>query len=157
MRLTGGCLCGAVRYVADEPLAGPTSSYYCHCKMCQKLSGSAFVVGVKARKKSFRFTRGEAKVFKTSEICERGFCADCGSRLFYRPFETDWLGIDTGSLDEPDHWPPNYHSGVESQMPWLIIEDQLPRMRTDDNPRVMALKEGADQKKPRGVLDNNGQ
>ncbi len=139
-KITGGCLCGAVRYQADEPLQSPDSSYYCHCRMCQKLSGSAFVIGIKVRKTSFSITFGEVKFYKSSIIAERGFCANCGSRLIYRPSKTDWLGIDTGTLDHPELALPKYHTGIENQLPWLTIQDELPRMRTDDNPRIVALR-----------------
>ncbi len=139
-KITGGCLCGAVRYEATELVTGPYPSYYCHCRMCQTLSGSAFVLGTKFRRNSFRFTRGNPKFYKSSNIAERGFCANCGSWLVYRAFKSDWIDISTGSLDHPEDFPPKYHSGVESQLPWLDIQDDLPRMRTDDNTLNLALR-----------------
>lgn len=138
--VTGGCLCGAVRYEARDPLNNSTSAYYCHCRMCQKLSGSVVVVGIKVRKNSFRFTHGEPRFYKSSEIAERGFCTTCGSRLIYRPFETDWLGLDTGALDHPEFASPKYHTGIENQISWFSVVDELPRVRTDENPTMVALK-----------------
>ena len=113
--------------------------------MCQKLSGSAFVVGAKFRKDTFRFTRGEPKFYKSSDIAERGFCANCGSWLIYRAFKTDWIDVNSGSLDHPEDFSPKYHSGAESQIQWLSINDDLPRMRTEDNILNMALRTRADQ------------
>ena len=94
--VTGGCLCGAVRYEADEP---PHHVEYCHCRMCQKHSGSAFGVSAAFRADSFRITRGAPKFYKSSDISERGFCADCGSSLIDRYFDPDdpyvWVGVGT--------------------------------------------------------------
>ena len=58
----------------------------------------------------------------------------------YRTFKSDWIDINTGSLDHPEDFPPKYHTGVESQLPWLNIQDNLPRMRTDDNTLNLALR-----------------
>ena len=114
--VTGGCLCGAVRYEADEP---PHHVEYCHCRMCQKHSGSAFGVSAAFRADSFRITRGAPKFYKSSDISERGFCADCGSSLIDRYFDPDdpyvWVGV--GTLDHPGDAPPNQHNGIESQVP----------------------------------------
>ena len=139
--VTGGCFCGAVRYEASEP---PTKASYCHCRMCQQLSGSAFVLGVTFAKATFRFTRGEPKFYPSSDIAERGFCANCGSRLIYRPFNAEWVAVKAGSLDHPEDFPPKYHTGVESQIAWLTIDDDLPRLRTEDNSGITALKAAVD-------------
>ena len=93
-KITGGCFCGAVRYESSEP---PYSASYCHCRMCQKLNGSTFVVAATFRKDTFRFTRGEPKLYKSSDIAERGFCANCGSRLIYRPFNAEWIAVKSGN------------------------------------------------------------
>jgi hypothetical protein len=46
-----------------------------------------------------------------------------------------------GTLDHPEEWPPNEsHSGVESQIPWDIIHDDLPRWRTEDDPDSVAAR-----------------
>ena len=120
-------------------------SGYCHCRMCQKASGGPFAVGVYFCGEAFRFTRGEAKFYRSSDIAERGFCETCGSRLIYRPLGGPSIAVEVGSLDHPKEVSPGYHTGVESQVPWLTIDDDLPRMRTDDNPNLHALKAAADQ------------
>ena len=142
MPITGGCLCGAVRYEASE---APFSVCYCHCRLCQQTSGSVAAVGAVFRKETIRFTRGEPKLYKSSEIAERGFCARSGSRLVYRPFSTDWISIDIGSLDHPEDWPPNEHRAVESQLPWLTIADDLPRTRTEDQGNISEFKAALEQ------------
>ncbi len=135
--MTGGCLCGAVRYEASEP---PQKTLYCHCRMCQKTSGGPFEVSAFFRNETFRFTRGEAKLYRSSDIADRGFCENCGSRLIYRSIGGSLTGVDVGSLDHPGDVSPEYHTGVERQVPWLTIHDDLPRMRTEENPNIAALK-----------------
>jgi hypothetical protein len=108
MPITADCLCGEVRYEANE---APQSSGICHCRMCQKSNGSPFSVGV--YKASFRFTSGEPKFYQSSDIAERGFCAACGSRLVYRPLGGPLMAVEVGSLDHPEDISPEYHTGVE--------------------------------------------
>ena len=144
MPVTGGCLCGAVRYEASEP---PHHAEYCHCRMCQKWTGSAVDVSAAIRAESFRITRGEPKFYKSSDIVERGFCADCGSPLVGRYFDPDhpyvWVGV--GTFDHPEDAPPTQHFGIESQIPWLTIHDDLPRMRTEEDPDFVAAKAAVEQ------------
>ncbi len=51
----------------------------------------------------------------------------------------------TGTLDRPQDAPPKWHTGIESQVPWLVIDDDLPRLKTDDNPDVTAFKAATDK------------
>ncbi len=129
MGWTGGCLCGAVRYEVSEP---PQKSGYCHCRMCQKANGAPCTIGVYFAKHAFRITSGRPTFYRSSDFAERGFCPNCGSRLIYRPLSTESIAVDVGSLDRPEDTPPTYHTGVESEISWFILDDQLPRKRTDD-------------------------
>lgn len=129
MDWTGGCHCGAVRYVSDEP---PQQVHYCHCRMCQRTNGAPVVVGVPFNDATFRFTQGETNYFKSSDFAARGFCADCGSRLTYKPNDGSGISVEIGSLDHPENAPPIYHTGVESWVPWLTLDDDLPCRRTGD-------------------------
>ena len=140
--ITGGCMCGAVRYEVSEP---PQRTLYCHYRMCQRATGGLFEISAFFRNETFRFTLGEAKLYRSSDVAERGFCETCGSRLIYRSFGGPVIAVDVGSLDHPEDVSPDYHSGVESQVPWLTIDDDLPRMRTDDNPNFVALKAAAER------------
>ncbi len=78
MPITGGCLCGAVRYEANEP---PSKGVVCHCRVCQRTTGSAFEAIVKFPRTAFRFTKGEPKRYRSSSIMEKCFCPNCGSTL----------------------------------------------------------------------------
>ncbi len=129
MPITGGCLCGAVRYEATEP---PQMTGYCHCRMCQKGTGGLFFPFAIFSSDVFRITRGEPKFHKSSERIERGFCGTCGSQVFSRYIRvSDDVIASIGSLDHPEDWRADVHIGVESQIPWLTFHDGLPRTRTD--------------------------
>ncbi len=130
-KVTGGCLCGAVRYESSEP---PYQSGYCHCRMCQKSLGNVVGPYVFFYKSTFRFTRGEPKFYKSSDIAERGFCANCGSPIVFHLVGSDHYSIWIGTLDHPENVQPTEHWGIESQVPWFKIDDDLPRGHTDDIP-----------------------
>ena len=129
MPITGGCMCGAIRYEATEH---PQETGYCHCSMCQKASGNTFIAYAIFPTDAFRVTHGEPRFYRSSAWLDRGFCANCGTPVIHR---TSLKGNDIVvamlcSLDHPEEWPPAIHIGVESQIPWLAIHDDLPRLRT---------------------------
>ena len=143
MPITGGCNCGAIRYEATEP---PQEVGYCHCRMCQKATGNLFYSYAAFPSEAFRVTQGEPKYYKSSAWVERGFCANCGTQVFDRYLRgNDLTNAAIGSLDHPADWPPTLHCGVESQVPWLTIDDDLPRVRTEDDPDFIAAVAAAGQ------------
>lgn len=135
MPITGGCLCGAVRYEASEL---PLDSAYCHCKMCQRWMGAPVSAAVGFRTAALRITRGAPKFYQSSPNVDRGFCSDCGSSLFVRYPEIDEFWVMTGTLDDAKNAPPQRHVGIESQLPWLVLADDLPRIRSDEEPGTPA-------------------
>ena len=139
MPITGGCRCGAVRYEATEP---PTDVAYCHCRMCQHATGCPHGMAAIIPVKGFRFTRGAPKFYKSSAWAERGFCPECGSPLIFQD-GTETHAVMIGSLDHPEDWPPTLRSGIESQIPWDVIHDDLPRMRSEEHSDYAAAKEAA--------------
>jgi len=142
-KITGGCLCGAVRYevsqTPDEDIG------YCHCRMCQKALGGlfgCFVIFTGAEKaNTFQFILGAPKLYKSSARAERGFCAECGTPLLFR--DSKAIAVTLGSLDHPEEFPPKSHSGIESQVPWLTIDNGLPRWKTVDDPYVIRAEKPA--------------
>lgn len=78
--ITGGCLCGQVRYESTEP---PHRAGYCHCNTCKKARGGIFQIGAAFRRPAVKFTLGEPKIYKSSDFAERGFCGNCGAPLFF--------------------------------------------------------------------------
>ena len=138
-RVTGGCLCGDVRYEADVFLK---TGYYCHCTMCQKSSGAPAEIGIPTKAGTLRFTKGEPKYYVSSEIGKRGFCGRCGSRLLWRANDPahDWLtNLAVCSLDNPEDARPSMHIHVNTRLSWYDIADHLPRMREEDEDKVLAI------------------
>lgn len=92
----GGCMCGAVRFVAYDM---PVSTGACHCKMCRRWAGGPNMTIDCGDKISFE---GEANIgrYQSSEWAERGFCKVCGSNLFWRMPETNQHIISAGLLDD---------------------------------------------------------
>src|SRR6202045_182647 len=81
MEIKGGCLCGAVRYTAE---ADPTSATVCHCRDCQKFTGSAFAALVRVPKEAMTI-EGALKTFSSiggsGNPILRHFCPECGSSI----------------------------------------------------------------------------
>lgn len=137
MPITGRCACGAIRYEATEP---PQEVGYCHCRMCQKATGNLFYPWAMFGSDAFRITKGEPTFYKSSALAERGFCANCGTQVAFHYLNDRVYWASIGSLDHPEDWPPSVHAGVGSQIPWLTIHDDLPRMRTEERPEFAAAK-----------------
>lgn len=94
--MSGGCLCGRVRYrVRGEP----RSVVACHCLQCRKSSGH-YVAATQARRADIEI-RGLAHVtwFQSSASAQRGFCAICGSQLFWAENSSDFMSVMAGTID----------------------------------------------------------
>ncbi len=133
---TGGCLCGDVRYQIDQPSIG---AGLCHCRLCQRSIGTSVNAWIAFPAVAVHFASSEPKLYKSSLIAERGFCPNCGTSLTYRllkPEDSGYLAIPIATLDRPENVAPSWHGGIESQMPWLDIKDELPRTRCIDAPSL---------------------
>ena len=73
------------------------------------------------------WTRGAPKIFASSAVAERSFCADCGTPLTYRLLGRDRISVTLGSLDRPSAVTPEMQYGVESKLPWLNSIPSLPQ------------------------------
>lgn len=119
---TGGCLCGAVRYEVTGRLRDIVN---CHCTMCRRLHGN-FGSHSKARKVNISVTKDDGLAwYKTSEVARRGFCRECGSSLFWEPFELDATGIVAGTLDGPTGLRTMGHIFVGEKADFYEIVDDL--------------------------------
>ncbi|MEO6012077.1 MAG: GFA family protein [Devosia sp.] len=123
IRITGGCQCGAVRYALHSE---PSKPAICHCRMCQKQSGSYFGAFTGVNAKDFEVTRGTIAYFQSSDDARRGFCRDCGTPLTYEFLSKPRICPTHGSLDEPWAIEPEIQVGIESRMPWLHKIMDLP-------------------------------
>lgn len=126
--LTGGCNCGAVRFEVSEPLA---VAHYCHCKRCQRRTGTAASINARTTPGTLRIVAGEEwlRAWKPKDGREKWFCSECGSALFStNPGFTDPIGIRMGAFDHDPRIRPTARYFVASAAPWEEIpDDGLPR------------------------------
>jgi len=107
-RITGGCLCGDIRF---EAVAEPNRVGLCHCLDCRKHHGALFHASAIFPEAAVRI-EGEARVFGN-----RAFCARCGSSVFSR--SADEIELSLGALDEPDGFKPTYELWTVRRESWL--------------------------------------
>ncbi len=132
----GGCQCGAVRYALKM---APVRTHYCHCRMCQRATGNLFAALAGCAQDRFEWTQGAPAFFASSTLARRGYCRECGTPLSFAYEDAPWIYVTIGSLDNTDLARPEKHYGIESQVHWLQIEDDLPREPTSDDPRLRAM------------------
>jgi hypothetical protein len=126
--LAGGCLCGGVRFSITGKL-GPAG--YCHCKQCQRASGSAFAANAPVRARYFTLRSGAELVreYESSPGKYRAFCGRCGSPLYSRrDSEPELRRIRLGTLDGDPGRRPLAHVWVSVKAPWHEITDSLPQL-----------------------------
>jgi len=122
--LTGGCLCGAIRY---EAAGTPYHQTCCHCTVCRRSTGAPFVAWFSVPKAAWRIVQGVPTRFRSSPHATRSFCGQCGTQL---TFEDDDAGaeidVTTCSLDDPERLPPEDHTHAGSKLAWTVLADGLP-------------------------------
>jgi hypothetical protein len=125
--LTGGCLCGGVRFEIDAPLE---SASYCHCTRCQRRSGTAASAQARVAPGSFRLVSGAELVreFRLEDGWAKCFCSNCGSQLWSRDPDSEMRGVRLGAFDRDPGVRPEWRQFVAYAAPWEAIpEDGLPR------------------------------
>ena len=121
----GGCLCGAIRFHCS-PGDAP-STYYCHCRLCQRASGAPVVAWASFPAERVRFVKGAPAWHRSSALAMRGFCAQCGTTLAWQADSgKNQLALTLASFDDPEPLPPKVHVWTESKMQWFAINDSLP-------------------------------
>jgi hypothetical protein len=125
---TGGCLCGAVRY---ECSAKPVMTGNCHCRDCQKSSGAPFVTAMAVPASALKIS-GDVKYYEikaaSGNAFSRGFCPECGARLFAKSSGMPLLALITAaSLDDPSQFRPAMDFYISSAQPWDHMDPALPK------------------------------
>jgi hypothetical protein len=119
MKISGGCYCGAIRYLAKQE---PIYQANCHCGNCRKAAGAQAVAWITVPRSAFNFEKGSPSRYRTDTGAWRTFCSACGTSLTYenetRPGEID---ITAGSLDEPEQFPPNRDVFPEEKLSWVNL------------------------------------
>ncbi len=128
--LTGGCQCGSIRYRIEVEPRGLT---VCHCRGCQRQSGSAFGMSLDVASDAFRLVSGKLTSF-TAE-CDSGrtkecaFCPRCGTRIFH---EGEWgKSIKAGTLDEIHDLAPDAHYWTDCKQGWVSIPESTSTFADD--------------------------
>jgi hypothetical protein len=122
--MPGGCACGAIRYrVTEKPLI----VHACHCRDCQRHTGSAFVINLwierkfvladETRLKTFRVTAG------TGQPHDIYYCPNCGTRLWshYHAAPGNTILLRAGTLDDAAAITPDVHIFTRSKLPWVPL------------------------------------
>lgn len=126
MTRSGGCQCGALRFRLVGEVRGV---HLCHCRMCQKAVGNAFAALAPVGDARLEWTRGERRLWRSSDHASRGFCATCGTPLTYESARGTALCV--GAFDDPASLPPETQDGTEGRLPWTHGLDALPGGPTD--------------------------
>jgi hypothetical protein len=126
----GGCLCGAVRYTSE---AEPIFSGACHCRDCQRFTGSAFAVVVAVPSPSLKVEGATTRFTCTGDSgkpIHRMFCPTCGSGLFDEAeFMPGVAMLSVGTLDDPDQVQPLVHVYCARAQPWVAFPEGAVKFR----------------------------
>ncbi len=126
--LTGGCMCGAVRYeVSGEPFLVS----HCHCRSCRKHNGGPVVTLAGYKKEQVRFSGEERRIYASSPGVGRAFCGTCGTPLTWEGDGGEELGqiveFHLSTFDEPEVLKPTGHAFYSERISWFDTADSLPR------------------------------
>jgi hypothetical protein len=132
MRLEGGCACGAARYALTAP---PLIVHACHCRDCQRITGSAFVINIWIEAKFVETDHAPTRSFKLSggsgKKHEVFFCETCGTYLWsrYHGAPGKALFVRAGTLDNTDAVTPDVHIFTRSKLPWVELPANTPSFK----------------------------
>jgi hypothetical protein len=122
--LKGSCLCGAVSFELSGPLAAPTA---CHCSQCRRQSGH-YWASTEVQRAALTLRGGDAvRWYQASDQARRGFCATCGSFLFWDPLAQDRIAIAMGAFEQPTGARLERHIYVADKGDYYDIADGLPQ------------------------------
>jgi hypothetical protein len=128
---TGGCLCGAVTYsITSEPVA----TLVCHCKDCQKYSGSAFATVIFVTIDQVQIT-GELQGYESAtdagNVMTRTFCPNCGTHITENSTGfPDVVVLTAGTLDDPSWIKPIGQCFAGRKQPWAYLTDEIQKFDT---------------------------
>lgn len=122
--ITGGCLCGKIRYTVSQPLQNIVA---CHCTHCQKASGAGASHNAPVPFDALSFTSGQPKLYEdtaqSGNILKRFFCGDCGSPIYSQREKTpEMVVLKVGTLDNSDDMKLIMNIWTNSARPWMHID-----------------------------------
>ena len=120
---SGGCLCGKIRYEITE---APQSVYACHCRDCQRLTSSAFSMGIVVPEAAFKLSgvepRSLQRVADSGRTSIRWVCPECGSWIA-GPARDGVVRVRVGTLDDTSWLRPTRHIWTRSKQPWVTFDE----------------------------------
>ena len=125
----GGCTCRAVRYRLSS---GPLFVHCCHCRWCQRETGSAFALNAMIEADRVQLVIGEVEVVDTPSLSGKGQkvsrCPRCRVAVWsnYAGAGEAVRFVRVGTLDEPDRLPPDIHIFTASKQPWVVLPPDMP-------------------------------
>jgi hypothetical protein len=118
---TGGCQCGSVRYVLT---AEPIRVAACHCKECQRQSGSAFGMAMPVKKDNL--TKQFARIADSGNEVTGVFCPECGVRIYHvLKSEPNVLSLKPGTLDDTSWLRPDLFIWMKSAQGWVPVPNSV--------------------------------
>jgi hypothetical protein len=131
MSFEGGCDCKAIRYrMTDAPLF----VHCCHCRWCQRETGSAFVLNALIEAERVEMLAGDVEVVHTPSNSGKGQdiarCPACRVAVWstYSGLGDILRFMRVGTLDDPDRFPPDIHIYTQSKQPWVLLPAGVPAM-----------------------------
>lgn len=129
MKRQGGCLCGQVRYeISGEPLA----VVICHCKNCQKQSGSTFSINIIGQSEQIEIQGNLSTYADTNDSGDpvnRNFCENCGSPIFSEILsQGNLIALKVGTLDDTSDIEPQTQFWCISKQNWLSLDTKMPAL-----------------------------
>ncbi|MAE96002.1 MAG: ribulose phosphate epimerase [Deltaproteobacteria bacterium] len=124
----GSCLCGAVKFRIELPTL---FCGHCHCSMCRRNHGSAYVTWLAVDRSQLSLLEGEEALhrYASSEHGSRSFCDRCGSSLFCVSDEhPERVDIPLANVEGPIDRPPQLHVYFDDRADWAFVDDGLPRL-----------------------------
>lgn len=122
--LKATCLCNSVRFEIHQTPSEPTA---CHCTQCRKQTGH-FLASANVQKAAIKLMSAETlSWFQSSEKVRRGFCAKCGSTLFWEPVFRDWTSVALGCIEGPTGLNLERHIFVAEKGDYYALADGLPQ------------------------------
>lgn len=125
----GQCHCGDITFVLEEK---PTWVGECHCRDCQRISGTTSMVMAAFSRRGYVIVTGEPVRYQSSLLVERTFCGRCGSSLSY--FHSDYpdsIEIPIGVLNDLSLVPTEVHIWTSDKPSWCVIADTVPQYEGD--------------------------
>jgi hypothetical protein len=121
---SGGCQCAALRYQFQASLRDIA---HCHCSVCRRCSGGIVTTWLTVPLASFHWLAGTPAEYASSASCTRYFCPGCGAQLaLFSTLSPTTLDVTVATLDQPELAPADRHIWVQSRLPWLHLDEQLP-------------------------------